>query len=249
MMMRRPRGLAAAVAAGVLAVTMLEGPGGATGPAAFAMQNISRDTISVQIVNSQVAAQEMTDQLHQRGLNISVESVPVSPQLIGTWVGAAFSADVSETVVQTVVDQMSGYSSTIELPASFAGEITLNTGQAAGPGQEPMVIASPNALAPAGRLGCLHATGSMPATFQQQAEELGYSVTWANGDDRATPAVPEPQPGQRVVEAHIQDAAPTTVQVTVTSPTSYGYDTRSRRGYSPPQWKTQTVTAASCTPA
>jgi hypothetical protein len=244
-----PGGLAAAATAGMLAVTMLGGPGGATGPAAFAMQNISRDTISVKIVNNQVAAHDMTEQLHQRGLNITVTSVPVSPQLIGTWVGSAFSADVPETVAQTVIDQMSGYSSTIELPASFTGEITLNTGHATDPGQEPKVIASPNALAPSGRLGCLHATGTAPATLQQQAEELGYTVTWANGDDRETPAIPGPQPGQRVVEAHIQDATPSTVQVTVATPTSHGYEARSHRGYSPQQWKTHTTNAASCTPA
>jgi hypothetical protein len=243
-----PGGLAAA-AAGVLAVTMLGGPRGSTGPAAFAMQTISRDTISVTIVNSRVDAKTMTDQLHQRGLDITVESVPVSPQLVGTWVGSAFSADVPETIAQTVIDQMSGYSSTIELPTSFTGEITLNTGHAPDPGQEPMVIGFPNALAPGGRLGCLHATGATPATLQHQAEDLGYTLTWANGDNSKVRAMPEPQPGQRVVEAHIQDAAPSIVQVIVATPTSYGYEARSRRGYSPQQWKTRALNAATCTPA
>lgn len=244
-----PGALVAATTAAVLAVTILGGPHGRTGLDAFAMQNISANTISVTIVNAQVAAQEMTDQFHERGLNITVESVPVSPQLVGTWVGSASDGHVPEAIAQNVADQMSGYSSTIELPASFTGELTLSTGRAAAPGQDPMITASPNALAPTGRLACLHATGSTPATFQHQVEDLGYTVTWANGDDKETPPIEGPQPGQKVVEAHIQDATPTTVQVTVATPTSNSYETRARRGYSPQQWETRTTNEASCTPA
>jgi hypothetical protein len=136
-----------AVVAVTLVVT-LSGPAG-NAPAAFAFQRVSQTTVAVRIVDSTVDAGEMTAQLHKQGINVTVDAVPVSPQVVGTWVSVSFSADVPASVRDAVREQVpNGYTATVDLPTSFKGAIRFGVGRDTESGEDPQVVAQRNALAP-----------------------------------------------------------------------------------------------------
>jgi hypothetical protein len=239
---------AAAIAAITVAAT-LSGPGTAAA-AAFSFEKVSNDAVAVHIVDTTAEADAMTEQLHEQGLNVTIDAVAAGPQLIGTWLTASFSGDVPETVVQQVLQQVpNGYTPTVELPTSFDGDIRLAIGRAPAAGESPQVMGMRNALAPGARLGCLHATGGNPQDVRQAVEKLGYTVTWASGEQMDLATVSAPGTGQLVTSAFIDDAAPSSVQVVVTTPGSQRYDAQSHRGYSPTQWDNRASNPGSCTPA
>lgn len=242
--------LGTATAAAVAAVALsLSGPAG-TGHAAFAIQRVSGTTVSVHIVSTAAEAGEMTAQLQEKGLDVTVDTIPASPQLVGTWLTASFSEDVPEPVVERVLAQVpNGYTTTVELPVTFDGEIRLGVGRAPAAGEELQVLGMRNALAPGARLGCLHATGGEPARVQQAAEQLGYTVTWADGDTPELITVPGAGAGRRTAAAFIDDARPGEVRLVAATPGSRRYDGRSRMGYSPAQWQTRESNPGACMPA
>lgn len=242
-------GTAAAAIAVVTAISLTSGPA-ATGPTAFAIQRVSNNTVSVHIVNTTAAADQMTAQLHEQGLNVTIDAVPASSQLVGTWLTASFSEDVPESTIQQILTQVpNGYTTTVDLPATFAGEIRLGVGRLPAAGEELQVSGMRNALAPGARLGCLHATGDDPAHVQQAVEQLGYTITWADGDARDLAIVPGASAGQKVVAAFIDDTHPAQVQLVAATPGSGRYDARSRMGYAPTQWQTRANNPGACTPA
>ena len=234
----------AVAAAVVVAVTL---PGSSGGPAAFDVQRISNDTVSIRIVNTAVDAKEMTRQLHRQGLNIFIDTMPASPQLVGFWLTSSFSGDVPESVASALMAQRSpGYTATVELPVSFRGEIRLGIGRATRPGEEVQVGGMPNALAPGGRLACLHASGGDPQTVRTAVEALGYTVQWDSGQVAKLEPIPAPLAGQRVVIAIIDDATPAVVRLFVAAPGTRRYR-MIRFGYSPQQWSAPPT--AACTHA
>jgi hypothetical protein len=241
--------IAGAVVGLVLAMSPATAPGGPATSTALRIERVSQATVAVRIVDNRASAEAMTRQLHAQGLNVTVDTLAASPQLVGVWVGAGYSAQVPRPVAETIDSQLSGYTATVELPASFSGEITLSAGRAPGAGEQPTVIGQVNALSPGGRLGCLQASQGQPQQVRRQVEAYGYTVTWADGDDPDTAALSAPRPGQRVVTGYIDDAVPAVVRLVTAVPGSTRYEARSRLGYSPGQWAGRARNAATCTHA
>jgi hypothetical protein len=198
--------IAAATAGAFLASSVLGGPSG-QGPAAFAFQTISNDTISIRVVNSDVAAKEMTKQLHAQGLkNVRVRALPVLPQMVGHWTGMGGDGR-SVPVADMIGRQMAGYTTTIEVPAHFDGDITFYVGRAPKPGEYANGGAI-NALAPSGVLHCLRLSGAEPDVALARLSAAGYIPHWIKGTLRDNGpkfqrAPVEPEPGSRVVYATV----------------------------------------------
>jgi hypothetical protein len=238
-------GLAAATAAvAVLAVAMSGSP---PAPAAFAFEPISSETVAVRIINTTVDAAAMTAQLHEQGLNASIEALPASPQLVGTWLTYSLSAGFSPSVDAAIRAQfVNGYLSSILLPTRFQGRVSFGIGVPPAPGQKIQVLGIPNALAPGGRLGCLHATGGDPGTVRAAAQSWGYTVSWAEGYLGDLTPVQLPSAGQRVIAARIDDRTPDQVQLVVAAPdASRRYLAVSRMGYGR-LWDTRATNTSTC---
>jgi hypothetical protein len=236
-------GAIAASAAGVFLASSVLGRPFGQGPAAFAFQTVSNDTISIRVVNSDVAAKEMTKQLHAQGLkNVSVRALPVLPQVVGHWVGMGGSADVEPSVADAIGRQMSGYTSTIEVPLHFDGELVFHVGRAPEPGEYADGGAI-NALAPSGVLHCLRLSGADPDVALARLSAAGYIPHWIKGTLReggpTFQRVPvEPEPGSRVVYATVPTgsyvkwpADSKDVYLRTAQPGSLGYEQRIWDGY------------------
>ena len=242
-------GLITACAVAVVVGTLIDGPGEQGGPDAFEIRRISNETVSVRIVNTSVAADRMSEQLHEQGLDVTIEAMPASPQLVGAWLTLSLSQDVSPAAERSIEEQFTnGYVSAIQLPARFTGRIWIGVGVAPGPRQDLQVSGIRNALAPNAWLGCLHATGGEPATVRRAAEFWGYTVSWAEGLPSHLVPIQQPSPGQRVIAAYIQDATPTHVQVVVGTPDSPHYLGRSQMGYGQ-LWDTRESNPSTCSHA
>jgi hypothetical protein len=116
---RRQLRVACTVAVAVTVATFVGlsttgGPDG-LGPTAFAVTQLPGGTV----VNSTASAKQMTAQLHKHGLNITITAVPSTPQLVGTWVYASFTAAVPSTLASSIAAQEHGYVSTIDISASL----------------------------------------------------------------------------------------------------------------------------------
>jgi hypothetical protein len=205
-----------------------------------AAKRISNGTISVGAVSTAAEAERLTNTFHREGIDLSIDAVPAGPQFVGTWVYSSYSASVPKALVKSVVEQTQGYTATIDLPSSFRGAIRLAVGRAPAQGEEIQVDGLRNALAPGALLGCLQGTGADPGRVKAAAQNLGYTVTWADGDKSRSGEVGSPAPGERVVTAYIADATPDRVQFVVATPGTVQYDAQSRRGYSPAQWQAHT---------
>ena len=243
-------GLVSAVAVSAVAVTIsLSGPGGASAQA-FSFERISSGKVAVHIVDTTVEADAMTEQLHEQGLNVTVDTYPASPQYVGTWLSVSFSDDVPDALQDAVIAQVpNGYTATVDLPTSFTGDIRFGIGRATKTGELPQVFGQRNALAPGARLGCLDATGGVPQDVQKKVEALGYTVSWSDGDPLDLVAVSQPTSAQRVVGAFIDDRTPKLVNLVAATPGTRRYEGRSRLGYNQTQWDNRNANSGSCTPA
>jgi hypothetical protein len=198
----------------------------------------------------------MTRQLHEYGLDITIEVVPTSRQLVGTWVWVSTSGDVPRDLQDSVAEQAAGYTATIELPASFPGEITFGVGRATRPGEEPQVSGIRNALAPGGLLFCERLRDLTPEEAGRRLTALGYTVGFA---DRQGPRgfTRTPPPGL-VTEAYVFDFdlmadgrigdEPDTrdVQVVVRQPSDRVYEQQRWSGFSPSQRAAGTIDYSRC---
>ena len=200
-------------------------------------KRVSNQMLSVGPVSTATDADRLTHAFHQQGIDLSIDAVPAGPQFVGTWVYSSFSASVPKTLVASVIKQTQGYTATIALPSSFRGAIRLAVGRAPAKGEQIQVDGLRNALAPGALLGCLQATGADPARAEAAAQNLGYTVTWVDGDKSRSRAVGSPAPGERVVTAYIDNATPDRVRFIVATPGTVQYDAQSRLGYSPAQWQ------------
>jgi hypothetical protein len=226
--------VAAAVAALVVGIGVVaSSTGGPTGhgPAAFAIEALPSGGVSIRVVNTRVAADDMTAQLRAVGLNIDIDTAPASPQLVGRWLVVTASEDVPGRVADEVAAQTLGSTATLEVRKRFPGELTLTVGRSPEPGEDVQVAGTPNALAPGGLLYCQRLAGQAPATADAALTAAGYTVTWAGRGRR--PLVTAPS-GSRVAQAYIYDTkalAPAgvssdgkTVQVVVWDPTDPQYE-------------------------
>lgn len=249
--------VAAATAAAFVGLTVTSGPGG-LGPRAFAVSHLPGDTIAIKVVNTEASAAQMTRQLRDQGVNVTVDTVTTTPQLVGTWISAGFSADVPESLSQSIASQMHGYVATIELPAVFPGTINLDVGRPTPAGEEPNVAGMRNALAPGGRLFCDRLSGVRPSIAEQRLTAQGYTVHWVDGTRSLySQTVSAPPAGTRVSAAFIFDfdrtdltraiADPHDVNVTVISPQDRRFLPQLWLGFAPSQQTTpQTIDYSSC---
>lgn len=236
---RMPRSVVGGVAVTVLAlvafiVVSVSGGEGGHGSAAFAIAPVPDGNVSIRVLDSDVSARAMTAQLHERGLHIGITALPVSPQLVGTWVGAGGTADLPAELLRSVQDQTQGYVVTLEVPASFPGSLSLAVGRAPHHGEAVAVSGARNALAPGGLLACEGLSGAEPASAAERLTELGYTVEWSTGPtgNQSLPAAP---PGTRVTEAIVEDDEPH-VRLVVASPSDErSYDAQRWRGFAPSQ--------------
>lgn len=115
----------AVIAATFTALSVTGGPTG-TGPAAFAITPQAHGMVTIKIVNTEASAEEMTRQLHSRGLGITVETrtlaAPAAQILL-----ASYSGRVPEDVSAAVSAQLRTrpLPAAITVPAAFPGNITL----------------------------------------------------------------------------------------------------------------------------
>lgn len=249
--------VAAATATAFVGLTVTSGPGG-LGPKAFAVSHLPGDTIAIKVVNTEASAAQMTRQLRDQGVNVTVDTVTTTPQLVGTWISAGFSADVPESLSQSIASQMHGYVATIELPAVFPGTINLDVGRPTPAGEEPTVAGMRNALAPGGRLFCDRLSGVRPSIAEQRLTAQGYTVHWVDGTRSLySQTVSAPPAGTRVSAAFIFDfdrtdltkaiADPRDVNVTVISPQDRRFLPQLWLGFAPSQQTTpQTIDYSSC---
>lgn len=223
---RRPRrrlGLAVAAVAAVTAAVLVglvvtTGPGG-LGPTAFAVSHLPGDTIAIKVVNTHASADQMTRQLHGQGVNVSIQTMTATPQLVGTWVAAGFTPEVPKSISDSIAEQEHGYVATLELPAVFPGAITLTVGIPTPAGETPNVGGVRNALAPGGLLFCDRLSGAKPAAAQKKLESQGYTVHWADGaHGLVTRSLSIPPPGSRVSAAFIFDFDPKDVSRPISNP-------------------------------
>jgi hypothetical protein len=237
-------GLAAitAVTAGAFVVTSVLGGLSGPGPAAFAFETVSNDTIAIRVVDSEVAVKKMNQQLHDQGLtNVTVHALPVTPQLVGFWAGFGGSDGLSPAILD-MPGQNLGYTGTIQVPTRFDGKLDLYVGRPPKPG-EYADGGDINALAPAGILHCLRLSGADPDVAAARLSAAGYIPHWVKGtlhDGGPTvQKVPvEPKPGSRVVYATVPaglfvnwPADSTDVYLRTAIPGSPEYQTYIWRGY------------------
>lgn len=199
--------------------------GSEQGGTAFAMTPAAGGKVAVRVVDSDVSAKAMTAQLRAAGLDVTVETMPASPQLVGTWLYVSSDGSVPDALHDEVFDQTRGYTATLELPASIPGGLVLGVGRAPRDGEAVAVSGRRNALAPGGLLHCDRLSGVAPDTALSRLTAAGYTVTWAGG---AAPAR-----GSRVTLAYVSDTAPKTVEVTALAPGDARYDAQSWLGFAP----------------
>jgi hypothetical protein len=166
--------VAAASIATFIGVAVSGGPSG-HGAQAFAIENQPSGAVSIQVVNNTVDAADMTRQLREQGFNFTVDTVPVSPQLVGTWLTVSADENANQAAVDQLVGQMKSANPTIVVPSTLAtASLWFTFGRAARVGEAPAAVGVGNALAPAGSLYCLRVSGATPAHAAQVLTAAGY---------------------------------------------------------------------------
>jgi hypothetical protein len=240
----------AAIAGGALtALSVTGGPSG-VGATAFAVARLPHGQISIRVVSTAASAKQMTDQLHARGLAISVQTMPATRQMVGTWIAISSSEDFPQSLSKDLAKQAFGHSVTLDMPAHFTGSLDLTLAVAAEAGQDPEVSGLRNALAPGGVLACSALPGTRPNHAATVLRRMGYTVlgfTTSVGQPLPTNQyLTDAPPGTRVTGAFIEDMSPTdffqvvpgterNVAIQIASPTDPQYQQRLHAGFAPSQ--------------
>jgi hypothetical protein len=216
------------------------------GPTAFAVTPAPHGQVSIRVVSTQASAEQMTDQLHRKGIDISVTTIPAVPALVGVWLTYGSATAIPAKLVQHLDQYVLGKSVTIVLPANVKGA-EFDIGRATKPGEAPVVGGFRNALSPGAPLACKSLSGTTPAAAQTILTSLGYTITgWTTSfNPIISPRLSE-LPAGRVTEAFIDDLNGREVEdvlpgrehdviVQVTPKTSTDYAMRIHQGFSPTQ--------------
>jgi hypothetical protein len=235
-------------AAAVIALSVVNGST-SLGTPAFAVTELPQGEVAITVVSTAATATQMTAQLHAEGVNVTIETMPASPQLVGTWVAQSYSGGVPLSVSQSIDEQTHGYVATLELPTQSAGAITLYVGRTPDAGEQVQVGGVRNALAPGGLLACLQLSGSQPATASQVLSSAGYSIRWAYGN-RLNP-VAAPPAGTTVTDAYVSDqqtgeTGQRDVTVLVADPDASSYRALLESGFPLTQQSAPPSSGASC---
>ncbi len=189
-------------------------------------------SVSVPIVSSREDAEALTRSLEQRGAGITVKAVPVSPQLVGTWVSVNSDGEMEPGLYSVINDEALGNVVTLDLPTAAKG-LTLEVGVTPDAGQNPRVEGLRNAFAPRRDLECSPARGASPAEARSVLESRGYTVGFARFPDLSDPV--QPAPDDVVTMAFIPDDAPKQVTLTVVAAGDPQEKVQLDDGFSPSQ--------------
>lgn len=219
--------VAAATAAAFVGLIVSAGSSDLGAPA-FAVTRAPNGTVTVHIVSTKASADQMTHQLQSQGVNVRIETMPASPQLVGTWVYAEFSGDVPQAEAASVVAQTQGYVSSIKIPSDLTGRIVLGVGRAPTEGEHVQVFGLRNALAPGGQLECLGLRGVATHVAASRLQQRGYTVRWTTRPGGSTTS--SAPVDQRVTEAFVADGSKEVTLVTAIAGTSM-YDHQVATGF------------------
>jgi hypothetical protein len=204
-----------------------------SGGTAFEIRRLPGDTVSVRIVDPDVPASEMTEQLRKAGLDVSVSTLSASPQLVGAWLPDAFFTRVPAEAVEPVVQQLEGYVRTLEIPATVRGPMRLAVAVAPRGSRMPQVVGRRNVLAPGGALACRGLSGAVPETAAEQLRALGYTPVFVGGTKLDSPTLDRVPSGSRVVAGYVEEITPATVRLVLDEPGSRHYRSRIGLGFPP----------------
>jgi len=176
-------GLAAATAMIVALALVLSpasptrGPSGASVPRLrLVVFRSDGDQIIARITDPSAAAEQLTAVFKAHGLNIQVQTLPVSPSLVGTIV----YSDVSNVQSLQAGPCMSGGGTGCDvglvIPADFSGEAYVSVGRAAAPGED--YASSADVFAPGEVLHCSGILGQSTSTTASTLQEMGVTVRW-----------------------------------------------------------------------
>jgi hypothetical protein len=171
----------AVVVATTVGLNLTGGPHG-SGAAAFAVERQpASGAVTVKIVDSDVAAKQATKQLRAAGYSVTVETIPASPQLVGTWLSASTSNNQATTELSQQINQISD---TIVIPANVvAAGVSLTFGRPTRHGEAAAAVGVVNALSPRGKLFCQQLTGATPEKASQALSAAGYTVHFSHLND------------------------------------------------------------------
>ena len=142
---------------------------------------IRHGTVTVLITNPLAAAGQLTAALRAHGLNIIVQTVPVSPSLVGTIVYT--DAPIIRSLWKPACS-VTGCPVGLVLPAGYTGRATIAVGRPARPGEGYQsaadVFAPGEALHCSGLLGA-PATAALPVLRKLGLHATWWALNWATG--------------------------------------------------------------------
>lgn len=136
------------------------------------------DTIFVSVKDADANPEAMTNDLRSAGLPATVESVPVSPSLEGTWLDVVndnISEGHNDPRISDVMQQISSRPEVLELPADFSTPFTLRVGRPARAGETWMVATNRDVSS---AFGCLGLQGLTAVEAAEKLDAGDYDVRW-----------------------------------------------------------------------
>jgi hypothetical protein len=206
-----PAALAAGVAALLLALSVVlpsGSPGGAKGAAAAISFTENGNYIDAVIKDPLADSKTLKAAFEQHGLDITLQLLPVSPSIVGSFVELDTSG--GEPAIETLFDDQADCTAPgsiscpigLRIPLDFDGQANITLGRAGEPGEE---YASANDGFASGEL--LHCSGLRGMTVQDalaKLRQLGVTGVWRSNDqaiDKVDGIDPSTIAGQFVTDA------------------------------------------------
>ena len=188
---RARRRLAQRVGGAALAVLLAVGAGAIVlrdEPAAAGVRVEERDgLVYVRLVDLEYRADVIEDAARQAGIDVSVESVPTGPSLIGRFIRFAQTGEDTGELRRLDADgpAFDGFA----IPADFDGTLVLQVGRPASD-DEPYGV-FPNALAAGEPLACSGVLGMSPIAARRLALGEDLDVRWTVVTEQGVRPVPD----------------------------------------------------------
>jgi hypothetical protein len=161
--------------------------------------------VRIRIVDTEASAQQMTRQLRDQGLDITIKTIPGSTQVVGRWVVWGGDGGDSASDDAAMAQQMADQPPVVEIPKGLLGRhLFLEVGRQARPGEAWQVGGIHNALRPGGSLFCLRLVGTSPSDAAAILTEKGYRVHFDTKISGWRLTTTEP-PAGRVATAYVWD--------------------------------------------
>lgn len=192
--------------------------------------------VFINVVDSAAKATASSSALRKLGSSVRLSTVATNDQRAGTWVGAAFGAQVPTALADDIADQLSGYAATIRIPVRVADFIELRAGRLAGAHEKPSLTGQTNALAPSRKLHCLRLTDATPEETAAALRSRELSPNWLlrtyvpTGDILTVPTGIPPADA-RVVMAYLPLTHTGEIDIHVALPSDGAYALLRWRGY------------------